>query len=63
MTLEGYDVYEWVEGENGIYLSVGFGSNKMDGADTLLCYYEFLYSPDDEEFSCIELLLEGHGIA
>ena len=62
LNLDGYDVYDWVEGENGIYLSIGFGSHIMDGADTLLCYYEFLYSPDDEQFSCIELLLGDHSI-
>ena len=50
MNLDGYNVYEWVEVENVIYLA-GFGSEIMDGADTLLCYYEFLYSPDEEEFS------------
>lgn len=47
------------QGEMGYWLSIGFGSQGMNGADVVLCSFKYTNQPNVDKFFCTDRFSTG----
>lgn len=53
LRLEDYDISNWrTQGQDGIWLGIGYGGIVMDGADITQCEFKYTNNPNVDKFIC-----------
>ena len=53
LTLEDVDITNWkTQGQDGIWLGIGYGKSVMDGADIVQCEFKYTNNPTVDKFNC-----------